>query len=582
MELIKIYKHYLTKRTLLYSLAFVFLLASEILNVIPPKIIGNLIDEIEKHHLTRQGLFQGVLPLFGIALLHYIVIYIWSSSLFGGEFFIQKVLRQSLFSRTLNYLPLKNKRSGNTMTLMNTDISNIGVAYGFGILSFMSTVIGFGVVLFTMSTFVSWKLTLASLVPMPFIIYFVKKLGEMTHRKTVDFQSKESALNADLSVFLEGIRLIRIYSLEHVYKKKINDANRRWKEAGIDFNKTAKLYQPMVTTLLRTSYAIAIGYGAYLISVDELTIGQLIAFTMYINLLNWPVTAFGDFINLFQQGNASASRFNRELSSPPRKKQDQKMKSVDSISFEKFNLKIDGITRLENIDLYVNKGETIAVVGKTGSGKSSLLQYIAGELKGGEGKSLLSNVAVETLSQKELSAVVSYCPQHPANLSKNILQNVKLGNPEATEEQVSEVLSISALDEELKKSNLSVESVIGGNGKNLSGGQHQKLSLARAILKECDLLLLDDVFSSMDAENSLRIFTNLMNARKGTTIIFATNNLEQASVADRIVVLMDGKIVESGSHQSLMEAEKWYAKQYSKSKQLTILNLEEGRENQHD
>ncbi|SDN48253.1 ATP-binding cassette, subfamily B [Fictibacillus solisalsi] len=577
MELIKIYKHHLTKRTPLYIIAFVFLLSSEILNVIPPKIIGNIIDDIEKHQLTYPGLFQGVLPLFGIALLHYIVIYIWSSSLFGGEFYIQKVLRKSLFSRTINYLPLKNKHSGNVMTLMNTDISTIGVAYGFGILSFMSTVIGFAVVLFTMSTFVSWKLTLASLAPMPFIIYFVKKLGDATHKKTVDFQSRESALNSELSVFVEGIRLIRIYGLEQVYLKKIHKANRRWKEAGIHFNKTAELYHPMVTTLLRTSYAIAIGYGAYLISRGELTIGQLIAFTMYINLLNWPVTAFGDFINLFQQGNASASRFNRELSTPPTKKQDQVIKSVDSIEFENFNLVIDGKNRLENINVKINKGEIIAIVGKTGSGKSSLLQYLAGEVKGGAGKALLSNVPIENLSQKELSAVVSFCPQHPANLSKNILENIKLANPKATEDEVSKVLTISSLNEELRNSNLTVNSVIGGNGKNLSGGQHQKLSLARAILKKCDLLLLDDVFSSMDAENALSIFTNLLKERKGTTTIFATNNLEQAAVADRIFVLINGEIVESGSHQSLIEEGNWYAKHYNKSKQLTLLGYEERR-----
>jgi ATP-binding cassette, subfamily B, multidrug efflux pump len=582
MELFKIYKNYLTKRTFYYVLAFVFLLFSEILNVIPPKIIGNIIDDIVDHNLTHQSLFKEILPLFGIAILHYFVIYIWSSSLFGGEFFIQKVLRQSVFSSTLKHLPINSKNTGNVMTLMNTDITNIGIAYGFGILSFMSTVIGFGVVLFTMITFVSWKLTIAALIPMPFIIYSVKKLGKITREKTIEFQKQESTLNSSLSVFFEGIRLIRIYSLEQKYIKKMYDANQQWTKAGVDSNKISQLYQPIIITLLRTSYAIAIGYGSYLISVGELTIGQLIAFTMYINLLHWPVTAFGDFVKLFQQGNASAFRFNHDVSSPPLVKQKYNIKSVDSLLLDNFNLNVGSKDVLKNVHLDVKRGETLAIVGKTGSGKTSLLQYIAGEIKGGEGKALLSNIPIEHLSQKELSPVVAYCPQQPSNLSKNILQNIMLSNPAATEEQVSEVLSISALDEELEKFSFSVESMIGGNGKNLSAGQLQKLSLARAMLKNPDLLLLDDIFSSLDGENAINIFNNILEFRKGKITIFTTNNLEQASKADRILVLMDGQVVENGNHTNLMKFNGWYAKQFKKVRQISLLKSDVERKEKHD
>ncbi|WP_214483010.1 ABC transporter ATP-binding protein [Bacillus sp. SM2101] len=575
MDLIQIFKNYLTKRTVLYVISFVFLIVSEILNVIPPKLIGNIIDLIEGKSITASELFIHVFPLFLIAILHFGVIYIWSSALFGGEFFIQKELRQDLFFRTL-FNKAAPKDSGSAMTIMNNDINKVGAGYGFGILSFMSTFIGLIVVIYSMSTFISWKLTVVSLLPLPIIVYLVKRLGRKIHQKTMGLQSKEGTLNNHISEFYSGIRLIRIFSLERKYTNQFIKANKELTNSGIDFSRINSMFQPLIVALIRTSYVIALGFGSYLISVGDITIGELITFTLYINLLHWPVTAFGDFISLFQQGNASAKRYNDYINNTDIIKESTfNLNSMENISLKDFSLFKGKKKILKNINLDIKKGENIAIVGKTGSGKSSLLNFLTGDYEKYEGTAFISNKPYKDITPKDLVKLISYSPQDPMNFSKTIYENLTLGKKYVSKQVIRDVLEITGFDKELEKSNLTLDSFTGGSGKNLSGGQLQKLSLCRSLIKNTELLLLDDVFSSMDSKNTLDIFSNILEFRQGKTNIFVTNNFDLTPSVDKIIVLIDGEVVEFGEHSSLLQSSSWYSSQYKKHEELCELEKEE-------
>ena len=228
------------------------------------------------------------------------------------------------------------------------------------------------------------------------------------------------------------------------------------------------------------------------------------------------------------------------------------------------------------MNLIVRRGENIAIVGKTGSGKSSLISFFAGEYDTYEGSASISNVPYREISQKNLSNLVAYVPQEPSNLSKTIYENLILGSS-SPKEKIEEVLQITSLHKEVKNSNLTLNSSIGGSGKNLSGGQLQKLALSRALLKNSELLLLDDIFSFIDSKSAVAIFEKLLRFRREKTNIIVTNNFELTQRVDKIIVLIDGKVVEMGSHETLIQSNNWYSNQYRKFKELSELEEEERR-----
>ena len=575
MYLVDIFKRYLSKRTILYLIAFTFLIFSEILQVIPPKLIGDIIDSLTSGNLTQSKLISEVILLVAIALFHFVVIYIWSSSLFGGEFFIQKELRKDMFYRTLYNKKAPNDQ-GNALTIMNNDINTIGSSFGFGILSFMSTVIGL-LVIFTMSIMISWKLTIVSLPPMLLIIFVVKRLGKQVHQNSMDVQDKKGYLNNHSLEFFNGLRLIRIFMLEKKYVESFFRLNQGVTNSEIVLARTVSMFHPIIVTLIRINYVITLGYGSYLIAVGDITIGALITFLFYINLLHWPIRALGDFINFFQQGNASASRFIDYVDNTKNNSSfTRNIKSLTDIRFEHFSLRRGNSNALSDVNLIVRRGENIAIVGKTGSGKSSLISFFAGEYDTYEGSASISNVPYREISQKNLSNLVAYVPQEPSNLSKTIYENLILGSSSA-KEKIEEVLQITSLHKEVKNSNLTLNSSIGGSGKNLSGGQLQKLALSRALLKNSELLLLDDIFSFIDSKSAVAIFEKLLRFRREKTNIIVTNNFELTQRVDKIIVLIDGKVVEMGSHETLIQSNTWYSNQYRKFKELSELEEEERR-----
>lgn len=547
------------------------LIAVGIVELAPPRLLGSAIDEIVRGTISWSSLWRYIFMILGILAVIYYVTYIWMHKLFGGANLVERLLRTRFMNHLLQMTPpfFERNRTGDLMARATNDLRSVASTAGFGMLTLTDSTVYLTVILVAMGTLISWKLTLAAILPLPFIALAMSIYGKAVHERYTLAQDAFGDMNDQVLESVAGIRVIRAYVQERMDEKRFADITEDVFRKNLAVARMDALFEPTIRLCVGLSYVIGLGYGIYLVFHNDITLGELVSFNMYLGMMIWPMFAIGELINIMQRGSASLDRVNETLNVQPDVQDAAHPVTVnrpESITIKDvtFRYPTSTVDNLSHVSLNLKRGETLGVVGRTGSGKSTLLRQLLHEYPMGSGDILISGTRLENIAVEQLYSWIGYVPQEQILFSKSVRENIQFGKPGADDDDIMEAIRTAAFDQDLGTLSDGLNTLVGEKGIALSGGQKQRVSLARAFIGDPDILLLDDALSAVDARTEARIIENIRRKRSGKTTLISTHRLSAVEHADRIVVLEQGRIMEEGTHSELLEAGGWYRQQYER------------------
>ncbi|EGW40532.1 ABC transporter transmembrane domain-containing protein [Desulfosporosinus sp. OT] len=564
-----------------YGMGILVLVFVALINLFPPYAVRVIVDGISKENLSQGILLKWSLLLLFAGFLVYGLRYVWRLMIFGASARLARLLRKQLFSHFTFLSPqfYQEHRTGDLMAHATNDIQAIEMTAGLGVLTFIDSLTTGGLVVFSMAFFISWKLTLITLLPMPLMAWSTSYYGTLLHKRFHKAQAAFSDLNDKVLENISGVRVIKTFGEEEAEKEAFRMLSADVVEKNIAVAKVDALFDPTIQLIIGISFFLAIVFGARDVVDGQLTFGQLTQFTIYLGQFIWPMLAFGWLFNILERGRASYDRvesllkinyqiFEREgvtdqLHSGP-------------LTYQRASFTYPGarLPVLEEIDIFVPQGQTLGVVGKTGSGKTTLFRLLIREFDLSKGDLRIGKSSIYDVTLKALRTAIGYVPQDHFLFSASIAENIAFGKPSAIQEEIQAVAEIAAIDKDILRFDEQYSTLVGDRGVTLSGGQKQRISIARALLLEPEILILDDSLSAVDAKTEKAILQGLKAKRSQKTTLISSHRLSAIEHADLIIVLQNGKIAERGSHPELMAFDGWYAATY-RSQQLESL-IEEG------
>jgi ATP-binding cassette, subfamily B, multidrug efflux pump len=554
-----------------YALAVGLLIIVGFIDVIPPKLIGYAIDGIHMGTLTGSKLFQ-LLAFWGILIvLGYAMTYVWLYQLFGGAFVLERILRSKLMRHLLRMTPTfyERNRTGDLMARATNDLQAVSTTAGFGILTFVDSTLFMLTIISMMGFFISWKLTIAAILPLPIMAVAITIYGSRIHERFMRAQDAFGGMNDRVLETIAGVRVIRAFVQEKAsqesFKTMTDDVYRK----NIAVAQIDALFEPTVKILVGISYLIGLCYGGYMVFHSELTLGELVSFNTFLGMLIWPMFAIGELMNIMQRGNASLDRVNETLGYKPDVKDAPDATTLllpNSIAFKgvTFRYPSSSIDNLVNISFGLQRGQTLGIVGRTGSGKTTLLKQLLREYPLGQGTIAVSDTPIEQLTVDTLHGWIGYVPQQPILFSKTVKENIMFGRSEGTDAELIQALELAAFRKDVEFLPEGLQTLVGEKGVALSGGQKQRVSIARALYVNPEILMLDDALSAVDAKTEAEIIRGLRTERAGKTTFITTHRLSAVQHADWILVLDEGYLIEEGTHEQLLALGGWYKEQYDR------------------
>ena len=554
-----------------YSVAIVLLMIASGLEVVPPYLLGTIIDLLTAGEMTPAILTKYILIFIGIIIGGYLLNFVWQFRLFEGAINLEKILRRNLMQHFLRMTPTfyEKNRTGDLMARATNDLNAVSLTAGFGIMTLIDSTIYMGFIIFAMGYMISWKLTFFAMLPVPIMAILIQYLGKIVHERYMKAQDAFGELNDSVLESVAGVRVVRAYVQEKKDEANFADMSETVYAKNIHTAKINALFGPITKVGTGISYVVALGYGAYLVSTEAMTVGQLVTFNVYLGLAVWPIFAIGELINVMQQGNASLDRVQETLNYEadvqnipnPQMIATPKVIGFDDLTFQ---YPMSQVKNLQQISLSLNKGQTLGIVGKTGAGKTTFLRQLLREYPIGQGQLLIDGIDITAQTKEQILDWIGYVPQDHVLFSRTIRENILFGKEDATQAELQQAIRAAYFEKDLENLPMGLETLVGEKGVSLSGGQKQRVSIARALIKDPEILMLDDSLSAVDAKTEARIIENIQRERHGKTTIITTHRLSGIQHADIIIVLDDGQIVEQGTHEELLSQQGWYKEQFDR------------------
>ncbi|MCK1207691.1 ABC transporter transmembrane domain-containing protein [Streptococcus uberis] len=550
-----------------YLIGILSLSLVALLNLIPPKIMGSVIDGITSGHLTKDDLLIQLFWLLLASIAMYVLRYIWRVCIFGTSYRLGRIMRFKLFDHFTRMSPsfYQKYRTGDLMAHATNDINSLTRLAGGGVMSAVDASITAIVTLVTMFFSISWQMTVIAVLPLPLMAYATSRLGRKTHKAFGESQAAFSDLNNKVQESVSGIKVTKSFGYQVQELDSFQSINQKTFQKNIKTMTYDVMFDPLVLLFIGASYVLTLLVGAYMIKAQTITIGNLVTFITYLDMLVWPLMAVGFLFNMIQRGSVSYERIEELLNQESDVKDSENpIKTIQNgqLKYDIKAFQYSDEETLRDIHFALEKGQTLGLVGQTGSGKTTLIKLLLREYNVTEGSISLNGHPIENYRLKDLRQLIGYVPQDQFLFATSILENVRFGNPDLSVEAVQKATKLSHVYEDILAMPDGFNTLIGEKGVSLSGGQKQRLAMSRAMVLNPEILILDDSLSAVDAKTEFAIIENLKDTRKDKTTIITAHRLSAVVHADIILVMQNGRIIERGRHEDLIQNNGWYAKTY--------------------
>lgn len=562
-----------------YLVGIVALVLVSVLNLIPPMVMGRVIDAITSGRLTQDELLLHLFYLLLAAFGMYYLRYVWRMYILGTSYRLGQIMRSRLFEHFTRMSPAfyQSYRTGDLMAHATNDINALTRLAGGGVMMAVDASITALVTLLTMLFSISWQMTLVAILPLPFMAYATSRLGRKTHKAFGESQAAFSELNNKVQESVSGIKVTKSFGYQSDELASFQEVNDLTFQKNLQTMKYDSLFDPMVLLFVGSSYALTLLVGAFMVQAGQVTVGNLVTFISYLDMLVWPLMAIGFLFNITQRGKVSYQRIESILSQEsPVKDPASPLNGIENgrLDYAIDRFAFEDEETLKDIHFSLEKGQTLGLVGQTGSGKTALIKLLLREYDVDKGAIYLNGHDIRDYRLADLRSLMGYVPQDQFLFASSIIENICFGNPDLPFSAVEKATQLAQVYQDIQAMPEGFDTVIGEKGVSLSGGQKQRLAMSRAMILNPDILILDDSLSAVDAKTEFAIIDNLKETRKDKTTIITAHRLSAVVHADLILVMQDGSIIERGRHEDLLALDGWYAQTYQ-SQQLEMKGEED-------
>ncbi|EPD6674550.1 SmdA family multidrug ABC transporter permease/ATP-binding protein [Cronobacter sakazakii] len=551
-----------------YLGAVALLIVIAILQLVPPKVVGYVVDGVTQHHYTTRQVLLWVGLLVVIAIVVYLLRYVWRVLLFGASYQLAVELRRDFYRQLSRQHPefYLRHRTGDLMARATNDVDRVVFAAGEGVLTLVDSLVMGCAVLVIMCTQISWQLTLLALLPMPVMAIVIKRYGDQLHHRFKAAQAAFSSLNDRTQESLTSIRMIKAFGLEDRQSALFSEDAR---DTGVKNLRVARVdarFDPTIYIAIGMANLLAIGGGSWMVMNGTLTLGQLTSFTMYLGLMIWPMLALAWMFNIVERGSAAYSRIRALLAEAPVVKDGQASlpagRGVLNVAIREFRYPHAARDTLRNVQFTLKPGQMLGLCGPTGAGKTSVLSLIQRHFDLDAGEITFHDVSLDRVHLDDWRGRLAVVNQTPFLFSDTVASNIALGKPDATQEEIEQAAKLACVHDDILRLPQGYHIQVGERGVMLSGGQKQRISIARALLLEAEILVLDDALSAVDGRTEHQILHNLRQWGENRTVIISAHRLSALTEASEILVLQHGQVAQRGRHESLAAQPGWYRDMY--------------------
>lgn len=550
-----------------YLIGIGSLILVSFLNLIPPRIMGIVIDLIDNRQLRSWQLFMDIALLVIVALTMYGLRFIWRRYIFGTANKLARILRYRLFNQFTLMSPsfYQRYRTGDLMAHATNDLNAVTMFAGGGVMSAVDASVTALVTLISMFFMIDWRLTLLAIVPLPFMVLVTSAIGRKNHQAFKEAQEGFSELNNFVQESVSGVRVTKSFGFQEDEIQAFEKTNQMVFQKNMTSARYNALFDPTTLLFVGLSYVLTLYFGGLFVQEGSLTVGQIVTFITYLNMLVWPLQAMGFLFNISQRASVSYERIETLLAETPAIKDPTHPVTVIQngdleYAIEEFAYEKDPV--LDKVTFRLAQGQTLGIVGPTGSGKTTLLRLLLREHDLDQGAIFLNGINIKNYRLEDLRSLIGYVPQDQILFAMTIRENVAFSDPQIKEEELIDALRTCGVYEDILAMPDQMETVIGERGVSLSGGQKQRIAMSRALVMNPEILILDDSLSAVDAKTEHQIIENMKQERKGKTTIITAHRLSAVVHADLILVMENGQIKERGNHEELIAQQGWYYETY--------------------